>query len=231
MEWKTNEKIENLKQELQELLENYQNNKQIQVKLSALSTRLSDEVAKANSCPSINDKENRRYQKQRKLLLNEIGVATTLQMNLTEHNHTLSDDEEQQVLDEINELYQQLFTVKDKKKFKQLHKKYLQLKQKLNEPQSFDYGNVNLNIRPRQITIDSYNKQSIRAALRYLDVIDTEARMDILQVLEVADFSKKQVNVLNKWMSGESLTSGETVHLKNAVDKIVYALNNENIYK
>ena len=225
-----NEKIENLKQELQELLENYQNNKQLQVKLSALSTRLSDEVAKANNCKSINDKEHRQYQKQQKLLLNQIGVATTLQMNLTEHTHTLSNEEEQQVLAEINELYQQLFTVQDKKTFKQLHKKYLKLKQRLNEPQSFDYSNVNLNIRPRQITIESYNKQSIRAALRYLDVVDTEARVDIVQALKTINFSKKQVNVLNKWMSCDSLTNKETVHLKNAVDKIVYALNNENIY-
>lgn len=225
-----NEKIENLKQELQELLQVYQNNKQLQVKLSALSSRLSDEVAKANSLSSISDKQNRQYQKQQKLLLNEIGIATTLQMNLTEHTHTLSDDEEAEVIAEINELYQQLF-VQDKKTFKQLHKKYLKLKQKLNEPQQFEYGNINLNIRPRQITIDSYNKKSIRAALRYLDVVDTEARIDLLRCLEIVDLTDKQRKILNKWMSGESLTTKETVHLKNVVDKIMFLLNNENIYK
>lgn len=226
-----NEMIIKLKQELQDLLQVYQNNRQMQSRLTTLSTRLSDEVAKVNNCKSISDKEKRKYQKQQKLLLNQIGVATTLQMNLTEHLNTLSDEEEQQILAEINELYQELFTVQDKKTYKQLHKKYLKLKEKLNEPQYFDYQNVNLNIRPRKIEIESYNKQSIKAALRYLDVVDTEARIDILRCLEVVKFSKKQADILDKWMSGESLTTNETVHLKNAVDKIVYVLNDKNIYK
>lgn len=226
-----NEKINELIEELQDFLLHYQNNRQFQGKLTTLSSRLSDEVAKANDCKSIADKEHRQYQKQQKLLLNEIGIQTTLQMNLTEHNHTLSDDEEQQILAEINELYEQLFTVKDKKTYKQILKRYLELKQKLNEPQSFDYQNVNLNVRPQKIEINSYNKQNVKYALRYFDVIDTEARIDLIQALEVATLTDKQRQILNKWMISESLTSDETVHLKNAVDKIVFLLNNENIYK
>ena len=226
-----NEKINEMIKELEDFLLHYQNNRQMQGKLSALSSRLSDEVARTNNCKSIADKEKRQYQKQQKLLLNAIGIETTLQMNLTEHLNTLSNEEEQQILAEINELYQQLFTVKDKKTYKQILKRYLELKQMLNEPQNFDYQNVNLSIRPRKIEIESYNKQSIRAALRYFDVIDVEAKIDLIQALEIATLTDKQRKILHKYMSGESLSSGETVHLKNAVDKIVFLLNNENIYK
>lgn len=229
--FKTNKKIDLLIEQLQDLLQVYQNNKQLQTKLSALSSRLSDEVAKANSLPSISDKQNRQYQKQQKLLLNEIGVQTTLQMNLTEHNHTLSNEEEQQVLIEINELYQQLFTVQDKKTFKQLHKKYLKLKEKLNEPQQFDYQNVNLNIRPRQITIESYNKQSVRAALRYLDVVDTEARIDLLQALSVITLTDKQRQILHKYINHQPLTTSETYAIDDMIKKLVKLLNSQNIYK
>lgn len=226
-----NEKINLMIKELEDFLLYYQNNRQMQSKLTALSTKLSDEVAKTNSLPSISDKQNRQYQKQQKLLLNQIGIETTLQMNLTEHNHTLSDDEEQQILAEINELYQQLFTVQDKKTYKQLHKKYLKLKEKLNEPQSFSYQNVNLNIRMQKIEIESYNKQSVKAVLRYLDVVDTEARIDILRCLEVVKFTDKQKNVLNKYMSGASLTNKETYAIDDIVKKLVKLLNSQNIYK
>ena len=230
MEWKTNEKIN-------EIRENYKCTKQIQNQLHLLSEQLSDEYVTwynkthEDKIPLISDKQNRQYQKQQKLLLNEIGIATTLQMNLTEHLNTLSDEEEKRVLAEINELYQQLFTVQNKKEFKQLHKKYLKLKEKLNEPQQFEYQNINLSIRPRQITINSYDKKSIRAALRYLDAIDMEARIDILQALSVVKFSKKQANILNKYMSGESLTDKETYAIDDIVKKLTKILNNQNIYK
>ena len=231
-----NEKINELKKELQELLENYQCNKSIQGKLTAMSVRLSDEVAKANSAPSISDKENRQWVKLQKIGQKEIfGIEFTLQQLQTIHQNILDPEELLQVVSEINSLYERLQHMKDNKKSKQyreLYKQYLDLKSKLEEikvkPKTIQ--------QPVEIPVDfEYNVATIKYLVKNINVLYQDKyiniRLDIESALSVVKFTQRQAIALNQAITTGIVDSTAQKDYELACKKISHALNTENIYK
>ena len=134
--------------EIENLCDEYVNNKQYQMKLSSLSKQLSDAYAEEMKrqgikVKSINDNEKQSYQKTQKLGNHlYFGVHQTIQILTTKHESKFNDvnpltpQEEEIVKQQINDLYDWLKVNKDNmsdEAYKLNYKVYLKLKSKLEE--------------------------------------------------------------------------------------------------
>ena len=228
-------KLEMLLNEQEMLMDGYVNNKHYQTRLSKLSAQISDEYAKENGLPTINEQERQAYQKQEKIKYSLFGIQTTISMLTTEHINQLSEKELKIVLARVNDLYHEIMKNENltKEERENLHKQYLELKTKLNEPISFEFKEPVL-IKPRISVMNGYNEKNISGALKSLDLlhdVDVEAYNDIIQALQVVKFSKRQLIAIGQAIHQERIDKEYSKDYSLAVQKIVKVLNEKNVWK
>ena len=234
MEWKTNGKID-------EIRENYKCTKQVQNQLHLLSEQLSDEYVNwynkthEDKIPSITDKEHRQWVKLQKVGQKQIfGIEFTLQQLQTIHQNILDPEQLLEVVKEINQCYDELITLKDDKKLKEyceLYKRYLNLKSKLEE--------IKVKPKPIQLPVEiavdfEYDVATIKHLLKNMHLLNDkhiDIRLDIEQALKVVSFTSNQADSLNQALTTGVVDSKQQKDYELAVKKIVHTLNNCNVYR
>ena len=234
MEWKTNEKIDEIK-------ENYKCTKQVQNQLHILSEKLSDEYVSwynkthEDKIASITDKEHRQWVKLQKIGQKQIfGIEFTLQQLQTIHQNILDPEQLLEVVKEINQCYDELITLKDDKKSKEyceLYKRYLNLKSKLEE--------IKVKPKPIQLPVEiavdfEYDVATIKHLLKNMHLLNDkyiDIRLDIEQALKVVSFTSNQIIALNQAITTGTVDSSSQKDYELACKKISHALNNCNVYK
>lgn len=233
MEWKINEKINEIK-------ENYKCTKQIQNQLHILSEQLSDEYVSwynkthEDKIPLIKNINHRQWVKLQKVGQKEIfGIEFTLQQLQTIHQNVLNPEQLLKVVSEINVLYERLQHMSRKdSNYQAVYKQYLNLKSKLEEIKV----KPNTIAQPKELSVDfEYNAATIKFLLKNIDVVYQDKyldiRLDIESALSVVKFTHRQVIALNQAITTGVVDSVSQKDYELAVKKIVYVLNNCNIYK